>query len=202
MTNEELIAPSAVFLDRDGLLIEYVPYLSTPEQVQLRREIVPFLRQCTQDGIPLVVVSNQSGVGRGLFDEEQLEKVTERIIELLKVEDVIIARFFHCTAAPDGDEPKWKPTDLRRKPNPGMFLEAQKALGIDLGRSIVLGDRVADGVAGQRAGLSRALLVNDKSKYAHEFEELESVCEELKMSQDFFQVFADLSSLAESLQKV
>lgn len=199
MTSKSPSARKAVFLDRDGLLIEYIPYLSSPEQVRLRQEILPFLRQCTQEGVPLVVVSNQSGVGRGFFSEAELERVSKNIGSLLETEEVQITSFFHCTAAPSEGEGRWNPKDMRRKPNPGMFWEAQETLNIDLKHSIVLGDRVADGVAGHRAGLSQALLVNDKQKYANEFEELETTCQGLKIPRDFFKVFSELSAMSDFL---
>jgi len=140
---------AAVFLDRDDTIIENVPYLGDPEKVRLFPGAKEAMHQLHHSGLPLIVVSNQSGVGRGLITKEQVRSVDARMEQLLGLHCL---DYRHCFAAP-GD-----PYDERRKPSPLMLQEAANEHGLDLTRSIMVGNRLCDMQAGQSAGCRTVLL--------------------------------------------
>jgi len=128
---------AAVLLDRDGTLIVERHYLGDPAQVELERDAAEGLRQLARLGFALVVVTNQSGIARGLFPPEAARAVNGRVDELLAAEGVVIDRWFMCPHGPnDGCD--------CRKPLPGMALAAAADLDLDLTRSFVIGDRRSD----------------------------------------------------------
>jgi D-glycero-D-manno-heptose 1,7-bisphosphate phosphatase len=139
----------AVFLDRDGTLIEDLGYLSDPRGVRVYSGVVDGLRRLKEAGFRTVVVTNQSGIGRGYFTEVQYQAVHAQFLAALGAE-LIDATYF-CGDHPDE-------ASERRKPAPGMLLEAARDLGLDLARSWMIGDRAGDLEAGQRAGC-RSILV-------------------------------------------
>ena len=145
------MANAAVFLDRDDTLIENIPYLGDPAQVRLLPGAAEACRKLRQAGYPLFVVSNQSGVGRGLITKEQVRAVDQKMETLLGAIGTI-SGYYHCFAAP-GD-----PYDERRKPSPAMLQEAAREHGLDLARSFMVGNRLSDIQAGLRAGCSTLLL--------------------------------------------
>ena len=145
------MAKAAVFLDRDDTLIENIPYLGDPAKVRLMPGAADACQKLRRAGIPLYVVSNQSGVGRGLITKEQVRSV-DRKMESLLGQPGTICGYYHCYAAP-GD-----PYDERRKPSPAMLQEAAREHGLDLTKSTMVGNRLSDIQAGLRAGCSAILL--------------------------------------------
>ena len=141
----------AVFLDRDDTLIENVPYLGDPAKVKLMPGASEALLQFRKANLTLVVISNQSGVGRGYITKAQVRSVDARMEELLGGK-YIFARYEHCFAVP-GD-----PYDDRRKPSPKMIQQAASDLQIDLKRSFMIGNRLCDIQAGNSAGCKTVLL--------------------------------------------
>ncbi|PLP56091.1 HAD family hydrolase [Mesorhizobium loti] len=149
----------ALFLDRDGTINVDTGYPSNPRQVLLRGEILPVIQAANDAGWPVVIVTNQSGIARGYFGWEAFAAVNGRVLELLREKncsaDLVLACAYHEAgkgALAAGDHPM-------RKPNPGMLLRAAEILRVDLGGSIMVGDKEADIEAGRRAGLSRLFLV-------------------------------------------
>jgi len=145
------MAKAAVFLDRDDTLIENVPYLGDPAQVQLLPGAKEAIAQLHQAGLLLIVVSNQSGVGRGLISKAQVRSVDAKMEELLGDKGIITA-FSHCYAAP-GD-----PYDERRKPSPLMLQEAALEHGLSLKNSFMVGNRLSDIQSGASAGCRTIIL--------------------------------------------
>jgi D-glycero-D-manno-heptose 1,7-bisphosphate phosphatase len=137
----------AVFLDRDGTLIEDAGYPRDPALVRLLPGAAKSLRALAASGLVLVVVSNQSGVGRGLVTSGEAAAVRERFEECLRAGGVRLHASYYCPHAP------WEGCPCR-KPSPGMLLRAAEDLGIDLGRSFLVGDKTSDVEAGRRAGCS------------------------------------------------
>lgn len=147
----------AVFLDRDGTLIEDPGYIGRPEQVKLLPGVVEGLSELRRLGFALVVVSNQSGVARGYFGEEQVEAVNAAIAAKLGPE-ARIDRFLFCPHLPEGIVPEYSFACECRKPKPGMILQAARELGIDLARSYLVGDSERDLAAGRAAGVGTVLV--------------------------------------------
>jgi D-glycero-D-manno-heptose 1,7-bisphosphate phosphatase len=149
----------AVFLDKDGTLVDDVPYNVDPELVRLTPGAGRALRLLVEAGYRLVVVSNQSGVARGLFEESALEAVEQRLRSLLQDEGVSIDAFGWCPHLVGGSVGRYAVACECRKPAPGLLLRAARRLGIDLRRSWIVGDILDDVEAGHAAGC-RAILVD------------------------------------------
>jgi D-glycero-D-manno-heptose 1,7-bisphosphate phosphatase len=146
----------AAFLDRDGTLIEEGQYISRPEQVRLLAGAAAAVRMLRGAGLACVIVSNQSGVGRGLFTMEDLERVHDEVVRRLREEGAEVDGAYYCPAAPaaPGEE-----EHAERKPAPGMLVRAAREMGLDLAASWVIGDSVRDLEAGRRAGCRGGALV-------------------------------------------
>jgi D-glycero-D-manno-heptose 1,7-bisphosphate phosphatase len=146
------VSRAAAFLDRDGTLIEEAHYLAHPEQVRLIPGAAAAVRALNALRIPVVVVTNQSGVAHGYFTEAQVAAVHARVGELLGAEDARVDRYYHCPHHPAGKDPRYRTACACRKPEPGMLLQAAGELGIDLTTSCMIGDKLCDVQAGTRAG--------------------------------------------------
>jgi len=139
----------AVFLDRDGTLMEERNYCSRPDQVRVFDGVVEALQRLRAAGFRLVLITNQSGIGRGFFTEADYRAVHaefERQLAPARLDGA-----YHCPATPEAGDP-------RRKPSPAMVLEAARDLGLDLGRSWFVGDKEIDAACGRAAG-TRTILV-------------------------------------------
>jgi D-glycero-D-manno-heptose 1,7-bisphosphate phosphatase len=136
----------ALFLDRDGVLIEDKHHIRDPGEVELCSGAQLLLQQANQRNWPVVVITNQSGIERGYFDWESYERVNDRILELLGV-SAPLAAIYANGHGPQASTTSW------RKPNPAMLLAAADDLNIDLNRSILVGDRFSDIKAGASACL-------------------------------------------------
>jgi D-glycero-D-manno-heptose 1,7-bisphosphate phosphatase len=146
--------PWGVFLDRDGTLLHLVPYLSDPARVRLYRGAAAALARLRGAGARLVVVTNQSGVARGFFPRQAVDRVNARMKALLAAEGVRLDAVEVCPhlAAVTG------PCDCR-KPAPGMILKAAHRFGIDLAASWTIGDNASDLDAARAAGTRGALVL-------------------------------------------
>lgn len=149
---------AAVFLDKDGTLIVDVPYNVDPALVRLTPGAAGGLRRLHAAGYVLVVVSNQSGVARGLFGEDALGPVEARVRGLLGAVGVPLGGFYYCPHHPDGAVARYATACGCRKPAPGLVERAAADLGIDLRRSWLVGDILHDVEAGRRAGCRTILL--------------------------------------------
>jgi histidinol-phosphate phosphatase family protein len=150
----------AVFLDKDGTLVEDVPYNVDPDRIKLGPGAADGLRRLYAAGYRLVVISNQSGVARGLFPEEALAAVEVRLRELLAAEGVPLAGFYWCPHHPEGSVERYRRQCNCRKPAPGLVLGAMAEHGIDPAASWFVGDILDDVEAGRRAGCRTVLLDN------------------------------------------
>lgn len=143
----------AVFLDRDGTIIHDAHYLADPAGVRLLPGAGEAIARLNAAGIPAVVVTNQSGIGRGYFSEADFLAVQARVEELLAAEGAKIDAVYHCPHAPDAEPP----CDCR-KPAVGLFLRAAEEHGLDPARSWYVGDRLRDLAPVERLG-GRGILV-------------------------------------------
>lgn len=146
----------AVFLDRDGTIIADRDHLSDPAGVRLLPGAARGLRRLADAGYELVVATNQSGIARGLFGEADYRAVRARLDERLAAAGVRLAGSYHCPHHPDFSGPC-----ACRKPAPGMFLQAARELGLDLGRSVLVGDRVRDVAPAAELGARGILIAGD-----------------------------------------
>ena len=148
----------AIFLDRDDTLIEDVGYINHPDQVKLLDGVAEALIEFGAMGYMLIVVSNQSGVARGIVTEQVLGKIHDRLKQLLTESGVYLDGIYYCPYHPDGIVPKYRKDSDWRKPNPGMLLAAADEMDIELSRSWVIGNSGRDIEAGLRAGCKTVLL--------------------------------------------
>jgi histidinol-phosphate phosphatase family protein len=148
----------AVFLDRDGVLIDHVPYLSDPGAVRLLPGAAQAVLRLRRAGYACVVVSNQSGVGRGLITEQQLAAVSDRMAALFAEEGTVFDAVFYCPVAAAGSD-RTVVEHADRKPGPGMLLRAAQQLHLDLSRSWMVGDAISDILAGLNAGCRGSILI-------------------------------------------
>ncbi len=144
------IPSPALFLDRDGVIIEDKHYLKTPSKVKLIPGVQDFLSKVNQAGWPIVVITNQSGIARGHYNWDDYEQVTDKLMELLNLSSSLSFSAIYA----NGHGPE-TPSDSWRKPSPGMLHAAAKELNLDLRSSSLIGDRLSDLEAGSNAGLSR-----------------------------------------------
>jgi len=143
-----------LFVDRDGTLIEDPGYLDDPDQVRLIPDVTGVLNTFRSAGYALVIVTNQSGIGRGLYRWQDYDAVAARLASMLSSEGVTFDAVLACSHAPDDEGPcGW------RKPAPGMILEAASLLSLDMPGSLMVGDKLTDIQAAQAAGLPRAVHV-------------------------------------------
>lgn len=143
----------AVFLDRDGVLTEERGYVASIEELRIFPYAEECVRQIHEKGYYAIVVTNQSGVARGLFTEEDLLKMNIYLMQQTGVDAV-----YYCPHHPEGKVEKYKRECQCRKPGIGMFQEACRKFDIDLTGSYMVGDRAGDILAGQNAGVKTILL--------------------------------------------
>ncbi len=142
----------AIFLDRDNTVIEDPGYLSDPDAVKLLPGVELALKSLSQAGYKLVVVTNQSGVARGLITEDGLQRIHAEVRRQLAEHGVHLDAIEYCPYHPEGTVEQYAKDSELRKPRPGMLLKAAAELDIDLHRSWMIGDSGRDIEAGQRAG--------------------------------------------------
>ena len=153
-------AARAVFLDKDGTLVDDVAYNVDPLRVRLAKGAAEGLYLLARRGYRLFVVSNQPGVALGIFPEHALRAVEARLRELLRDVGVELAGFHYCPHLPNGTEAEYALPCSCRKPAPGMLFRAAREHGIDLERSWMVGDILDDIEAGHGAGCRTVLIDN------------------------------------------
>ena len=149
----------ALFLDRDGAIVEEVGHLRRPEDVRLIEGAADVVARANALAIPVIVVTNQSGIGRGLFGWAELVAVEERIEAKLSALGARVDAVLACPFHPEGRPPYRHPDHPARKPNPGLLLRAADAFAIELASSWIIGDRAGDMAAGSAAGLAGGMHV-------------------------------------------
>lgn len=145
-----------VFLDKDGTLVEDVPYNVDPARLCFTPHALEALHLLVQKGHSLIVVSNQPGIARRLFDHTALDRLQAALKSLLLDEGLRLDGFYYCPHAPASD--RLRPACACRKPAPGLLRQAAAAHDIDLARSWMVGDILDDVEAGRRAGCRTILL--------------------------------------------
>ena len=155
----------AIFIDRDGTLIAEKNYLHKPEEVEFFPGVIQALSRAAEAGFVLVMVTNQSGVGRGYFGMEDVQKVHEHLCNEMGACNVSIMKIYVAPEAPDAPS-------RGRKPSPQFLLDARDEFDIDLARSYMIGDKLIDLQAGWNAGVRRSILV--RTGYGRKVEQAES----------------------------
>jgi D-glycero-D-manno-heptose 1,7-bisphosphate phosphatase len=165
-------ARRAVFLDRDGTINVEVGYLSRPEDFALIEGSAPAIKRLNDAGFLVVVVSNQSGVARGYFGEDDVKRVNEEMARQLQRFGARLDAVYYCPHYPEGAVQEYRRECDCRKPGPGMIRQAQEDLGIDVANSYVVGDHLGDIVLAKNVGARSIMVVTGHG--ADELEKLRS----------------------------
>lgn len=152
----------AVFLDKDGTLIENVDYNVNTERITLLSGVVPTLKELKAEGYLLIVITNQSGVAQGMFEESAIKNVGNYLKRLLSLWHVRLDGFYYCPHYVDGVVKEYATDCDCRKPKPGLLMQAAFDFDIDLRNSWMIGDLITDVEAGKRAGCRTILFNKDK----------------------------------------
>jgi len=159
-------------LDRDGTINEEVNYLDDPDRFKLLPGTADAIRKINQSSIRSVVVSNQSGVARGYFSEDLVNKVHRKMRDLLKESGAFLDGIYYCPHHPDFGESPYRKVCNCRKPAVGMLEKAAKDLKIDIAYSYTVGDKLEDIILANRAGAKGILVLTgfgkDELKRFHE----------------------------------
>lgn len=152
----------AIFLDRDGTIIKDKNYLSTPDKIEFLNDVVEALGEFLLNDFKLIVITNQSGVGRGYYSIKDVEKVNNRIKQELLNFSIPILAFYYCPHYIGSTLDKYNIKCNCRKPSPGLIIQAAKDHDIDLRQSYMIGDQESDVKAGENAGVKKSYLINEK----------------------------------------
>lgn len=186
--------PGGIFLDRDGTINQEVNFLSSPEDLELIPGSADAIQKANQLGFKVFIVTNQSGIARGLLSVEQLEKIHTILLEKLGAHHAHIDGIYYCPHHPEaGNSVLTRSCDCR-KPNTGLIERACKEFSIDRRRSFVIGDRMADVQLANNARMSSILVLTGYGK-----EELE-LCRQGNVHIDY--VAADLRDAIQHIDRV
>ncbi len=151
---------NAIFLDRDGTIIEDVGYINNPDDIRFSYGAIEGLKALYKAGFALIVISNQSGLARGIITEQQFQSVHNRFVELLRENEIVLTDCFYCPYYKNGVVKKYCMDSRDRKPYPGMIIKAARKHNIVLENSFMIGDKEDDIRAGQSAGVKTIKIGN------------------------------------------
>jgi D-glycero-D-manno-heptose 1,7-bisphosphate phosphatase len=158
-----------IFLDRDGTINQEVDFLTSPDQLHLLPGSAAAIREANALGLKVVVITNQSGIARGLLTEEQLSEIHRHFTRILREENARIDAIYYCPHHPDFGEPRYNKNCDCRKPNTGMITQAVDDLDIDVKSSFVIGDRLIDIQLGNTIGATSILVLTGYGKQELEY---------------------------------
>lgn len=151
----------AAFLDRDGVINHDFGYIDSWKRFSFIDGIEIVLKELIERGFTLFVVTNQSGIARGYFTEETLQKIHHKMIISLNIKGIEIKDIFYCPHHPNGSVEKFSIDCSCRKPSPGLIFQAKQKHDIDLASSILIGDKLSDVRAGELAGVSKLFFLSE-----------------------------------------
>ncbi len=155
----------AVFLDRDKTIIEdNEGYINDPAKVKLLPDVGSAIKKLNDNGFMVIIISNQSGIGRGMFNEQDLESIHQKMTDLLQKENAFIDDIFYCPHHPEAKVEKFRKDCTCRKPLPGMIIKAAMNHEIDLDQSYCVGDEERDIEAGKNAGC-RTIRITEQADF-------------------------------------
>jgi D-glycero-D-manno-heptose 1,7-bisphosphate phosphatase len=169
----------ALFLDRDGVVNEEVGYLHRVEEVRFVDGIFSLCRTAMRLGYKLIVVTNQAGIARGYYSEEEFSALMEWMRDALRVEGVELDAVYHCPFHPEHGVGQYRREHEDRKPGTGMLRKGAAKLGVSLAESVMVGDRCSDVGAANAAGLQQAFLISgtESEGCSGEYVRVESLAE-------------------------
>jgi D-glycero-D-manno-heptose 1,7-bisphosphate phosphatase len=148
----------ALFLDRDGVIVDEAEYLADPAELRLLPGSAEAIAEVNRQDVPVIVVTNQSGVARGYFPESRVAEIHQQLDRLLAGQGAYITRYYYCPHHPTEGQSSYRVDCQCRKPRSGMLLQAARELSLELQESYLVGDKLSDLEAGASAGC-RTILV-------------------------------------------
>ena len=150
-----------LFLDRDGIINLEKGYISNIAEFEFTQEIFAICRLFQANNYKIVIVTNQSGIGRGIIQVQEFHKMTAWMLDKFEEHNIRIEIVMASALNPEVSNPSTYELQ-RRKPNPGLFNDAKEIISIDIEKSVMIGDNLTDGYAAAAAGLSKIFIVNKK----------------------------------------
>jgi len=155
----------ALFLDRDGVINVEKNYVCRIEDFEFLPGIFDLCTLAMRLNFLLVVITNQAGIGRGYYSEADYQRLTDWMLEAFRAHGIEIDRVYHCPYHPTAGIGEYRQESFHRKPNPGMILKARDELGLDLSRSVLVGDKDTDIEAGMAAGVRHNIRLVHSGKH-------------------------------------
>lgn len=155
----QVVRRPAAFIDRDGVINAELDYVHRIEDFHVLPGVIDGLRLLHEKGFALVVVTNQAGIGRGLYSEADYQDLTARMKAELGAAGAPLSAIYHCPHHPTAGIGLYRIDCDCRKPRPGMLLQAARELNLDLSQSVLVGDKQSDLEAGRAAGVASCVLV-------------------------------------------
>lgn len=162
-----MTTPQALFLDRDGTLIVEKHYLDDPGDVELEKTAVSALKIAQEKNIKIILVTNQSGIGRGYFSEETYQQVHERLVTLLAEHNLSLDAAYFCPHHPEKGVGDYQKDCPMRKPAPGMLKKGLDAFQLEAKNCLMVGDKDSDIIAGQAVGMATAFIQTANTSPPH-----------------------------------
>lgn len=156
----------ALFLDRDGVINVDHGYVYRPQDFQFIDGIFELVKAANQAGYLVIVVTNQAGIGRGYYSENDFNTLTDWMLSQFSERGAKVDAVYFCPFHPEHGVGEYRRFTECRKPGPGMLLTAAKDFNIALNKSIIIGDKISDIVAGQRASVGTLLYIGDEPSMA------------------------------------
>ena len=153
----------AVFLDRDGTIVEDTGHLHERDKVRFLPGVDKAIRRLKKNGFKVIIVSNQAGVAKGYYTEDTVREINAYMLGLLAKQGAIIDAIYYCPHHAEGVVEQYRQACYCRKPNPGMLERAAADFNIDFSRSFVIGDHLTDIEAGRRVGCRTILLASEEA---------------------------------------
>lgn len=176
----------AVFFDRDGSINEDIGYVSRPEDLVVYPWAAEAIRLVNESGMKAIVITNQSGIARGMYTEETLRQIHERLQEEVARKGARIDAFYYCPHHPNIGESQYRQICSCRKPLPGMLQQAAREHDIDISRSYVIGDKSSDLNAASNAGAKGVLVLTGYGRETYG-DSRRWPCEPLFVAQDLLE---------------
>lgn len=176
----------ALFMDRDGCLIEEMGYINHPSRVRVLPRTPEAIARLNAAGIAAVMATNQAGIARGYFSTKTLAAVNAELERQLGALGARLDALYVCTHHPTAGEPPYRETCECRKPKPGLLLRAAAELSLDLSRSIMVGDKPSDVEAGQAAGAATVLVLTGYGRGEWEYRRHEWTVKPDHVAEDLF----------------
>jgi D-glycero-D-manno-heptose 1,7-bisphosphate phosphatase len=176
----------AVFMDRDGCLIEEAGYINHPSRVRVLPRSPAAVARLNRAGIAAVMATNQAGIARGYFSKETLDVVNAEVERQLGDQGARLDALYVCTHHPTAGQPPFRLECECRKPKPGLLLRAAAEMGLDLSRSVMIGDKPSDVGAGQAAGLATVLVLTGYGRGEWEYRRHEWTLKPDHVAEDLF----------------